>query len=113
MSIDFEDAKPGLTVFYQQPHMAHPEYGSITSTNIDALPRLRDQVVRVLFTNETTPKPCHPEDLFWPPNFCARDGANPPGQKFSDEWPGYERTLAAEKATKMEAEISAIRRKYE
>jgi hypothetical protein len=89
MAIDFEDAKPGMTVFYQQPHMRHPEYGTIRSTNLGELPRIRDQVVRVLFLSETTAKPSHPADLHWPPNFCAKDGANPPEQRYSEEWPRY------------------------
>jgi hypothetical protein len=89
MAIDFEDAKPGLTVFYQQRHMRHPEYGTIRSTNLAELPRIRDQVVRVLFLFETTAKPCHPADLHWPPDFTKIDGANPPEQRYSEEWPRY------------------------
>lgn len=93
MAIDFEDARPGLTVFYQQAHMRHPEYGTITSTNLTELPRICNQIVRVRFLFDEHSKPCHPADLYFPPNFCAASDANPPGQKFSDEWPEYKRTL--------------------
>jgi hypothetical protein len=91
MAIDFEDAEPGMMVFYQQTHMRHPEYGTITSTNLQELPRIRDQIVRIRFLFDNHSKPCHPADLHWPPDFCAVDGANPPGQKFSTEWPRYKR----------------------
>jgi hypothetical protein len=112
MAIDFEDAIPGMNVFYQQPHMRHPEYGRISSTNLDELPRLCNQIVRVLFLGDETAKPCHPEDLHWPPNFCAKDGANPPGQKFSNEWPGYSRTLADRETAMIKAEIEKVKRRY-
>jgi hypothetical protein len=74
--IDPLNAKVGLHVFYQQPHMPGPEYGVITS--LDHSPRY----VHVLFLGDTTAKACHPRDLHWPPDFCAMDRCNPPGQIF-------------------------------
>lgn len=74
----------GKTVFYQKPHMAHPEYGTITSWEPDWEPA---SIARVRFLGDTHSKPCHVEDLYWPPDFCARDGANPPGQRFSGPTP--------------------------
>lgn len=111
--IDFEDAQPGMTVFYQQPHMPHPEYGVIVSTNLEWLPRLRDQIVRVQFLFEGTAKPCHPADLHWPPDFCAMDGANHPEQKYSNEWPGYQKTRDKRMAAELAAAIEKIKKRYE
>ncbi len=69
--------KVGMTVFYQQPHMKRPEYGTIVS--IQSCPRY----VHVLFVGETTAKACRPKDLYFPPDYCAADRVNPPGQRFS------------------------------
>jgi hypothetical protein len=71
--IHWRDAKVGFHVFYQQPHMARPEYGTIVS--VDYSPDL----IHVLFLGDTTAKACHPRDLHWPPDFCAQDRANPEG----------------------------------
>lgn len=80
--IDSRTAKVGHTVFYQAPHMTTPEYGTISSIS----PYSWD-IVRVLFTFETTPKPCHIRDLYWPPNFISQMENAPPGQQYSDTWP--------------------------
>jgi acyl-homoserine lactone acylase PvdQ len=71
----------GLHVFYQQPHMASPEYGVVTS--IQSMPVF----VHVRFNFDTTSKSCRPQDLHWPPDFCAADRCNPVGQPFSTEIP--------------------------
>lgn len=76
MAIDPLQAKVGLHVFYQQPHMSSPEYGVIRS--VDAAPCY----VHVLFIGDSTAKACRPEDLYWPPDFCAADRCNPEGQPF-------------------------------
>lgn len=68
------DARPPLHVFYQQPHMGSPEYGFITSVN--------ERYVFVRFLFDSHSKACRPEDLHWPPDFCAIYGGNPPGQLF-------------------------------
>jgi hypothetical protein len=74
--IDPLKAKVGFHVFYQKPHMSGPEYGLIT--NLDYSPKY----VHVLFLGDTTAKACYPRDLYWPPDFCAADRANPPGHIF-------------------------------
>lgn len=90
MAIDPKLARADLNVFYQQPHMQWPEYGRIISVSEPVFirrgfdPCYYSVIVRVLFMGDTTPKPCHPDDLHWPPSFCARDGVNPPGQPWSD-----------------------------
>lgn len=68
------DAGPGMSVFYQKPYMRYPEYGTITSIGTD--------YIHVLFLDDQTSKACLPHDLYWPPDFCARDGVNVPGQRF-------------------------------
>lgn len=85
--IDAREAKVGLHVFYQQPHIAHPEYGVIT--RIQLWPEVREKggLIHVRFFGDTTAKACYPRDLYWPPDFCARDGANPPGQVFGTDYP--------------------------
>lgn len=75
MAIDWCDVRPGLHVFYQQPHMAHPEYGEITSAG---------HYVFVRFFGDAHSKACRPRDLHWPPDFCKADRANPPGQPFGE-----------------------------
>jgi len=77
MAIDVQQAKIGFHVFYQQPYMSSPEYGLIKS--LHATPRY----VHVLFTGDMTAKACRPCDLYWPPDYCAMDRVNPPGQPFS------------------------------
>ena len=67
----------GLHVFYQQPHMTSPEYGVIVG--IQAMPIY----VHVLYGFDTTAKATRPEDLHWPPDYCAQDRVNPQGQVFS------------------------------
>lgn len=59
--IALADAKPGLVVWYGQI-----EYGMITSVN--------DTYVFVRFGVELHSKACRPEDLHWPPSYCAQDG---------------------------------------
>ena len=76
--IALEDAVPARHVFYQQPHMPQPEYGVITSVS----PWGRRPYVHVRFLFDHHSKACRPEDLHWPPDFRAGDGANPPGQIF-------------------------------
>jgi hypothetical protein len=79
--IDPYKAKVGFHVFYQQPHMRHPEYGLITST--DQMPHY----VHVRFNGDAHSKACRPTDLHWPPDFCAADRVNPEGQPFATDWP--------------------------
>jgi hypothetical protein len=74
--INWQDAKVGFAVFYQQPYMTAPEYGTIRC--IDHAPKY----IHVLFLGDTTAKACYPRDLHWPPDFCAQDRANPEGQLF-------------------------------
>jgi hypothetical protein len=69
----------GVSVFYQQPHMKAPEYGVITS--IQSMP----VYLHVRFMFDTTSKACRPQDLHWPPDFCAQDRCNTPGQVFESE----------------------------
>lgn len=78
--IDPADVKPGLNCLYQRPPMRHPEYGTIVRASDTA----RYVFVRFLF--ETTAKACRHEDLFWPPDFCAIGGGNPPGQIFDHNY---------------------------
>lgn len=71
------DARLGLHVFYQQPHMRSPEYGAITG------PQSIPTYVHVLSFGDGTAKACHPRDLHWPPDYCAADRVNPTGQIYS------------------------------
>jgi hypothetical protein len=93
MAIDRKDIRLGLSVFYQQPHMARPEYGVITSVSDvggDAGWTLGTenarfiQYVRVRFMGDQHSKSCRPEDLHWPPDYCASDRVNQEGQVFSE-----------------------------
>lgn len=71
--IRVEDAKPGFHVYYGP--RSDPEYGVITSAN--------ERYVFVRFGLDTGSKACRPDDLNWPPDFCAIDGACPDGQLYS------------------------------
>jgi hypothetical protein len=90
--IDVNDARPGLHVFYQQPHMKWPEYGAIVRVSEHAAWGKACVFVRFLF--DTTAKACRREDLYWPPDFCAIGGGNPPGQIFDHDfkWEGIARS---------------------
>lgn len=81
--IDPFDVKVGFHVFYQQPHMRGPEYGVITGVHHGSGDALDDpSYVRVRFLGDATSKSCRPQDLHWPPDFCAPDRVNPAGQVF-------------------------------
>jgi hypothetical protein len=78
MAINAREAKAGMAVFYQQSHMPRPEYGVISSD-----PYYSWNYVHVRFNGELHAKACRPEDLHWPPDFCAADRVNVDGQLFS------------------------------
>lgn len=61
--INRDEAKIHKPVFYQQKHMRVPEYGIIVGIPHD------ETILQILFVGDTTPKPCHIGDLFWPANF--------------------------------------------
>lgn len=67
----------GLHVFYQQPHMRSPEYGVITGVQSCPI------YLHVRFGSDGTSKAVRPADLHWPPDYCAMDRCNPPGQLWS------------------------------
>ena len=67
-----EDALGQMTVWYGD--RSNPEYGTITSRN--------NKYVFVLFQGCWQSKACRPEDLNWPPSYCARDEVNVPWQKY-------------------------------
>lgn len=81
--IDIKDAKSGMHVFYQRKPMRSPEYGIVIRTNEEHCSNPKSLMVFVLFFGEQTPKACRPDDLFWPPDYCAMDDVNPKGQIFS------------------------------
>lgn len=81
--IDIKDAHEGMHVFYQRQPMRTPEYGTIVRTNEYDCARIAQLMVFVLFIGDSTPKACRPDDLYWPPDYCAFDDVNPAGQKFS------------------------------
>lgn len=72
--ITLSDLQIGHHVFYQKPHMPHPEYGIITSFN--------DIYVFIKFFGDSHSKACDVRDLYWPPDFCMIDRCNPIGQKY-------------------------------
>lgn len=76
MIVAYSEDIVGKTVFYQKPHMRSPEYGTITAV-------ISPSLVQVRFLFDDWSKPCNPDDLYWPPNFCARDGGVP-GQQYSE-----------------------------
>jgi len=77
--INAREAKPKVNVFYQQPHMPHPEYGVITQVGFVSNYFPENTIIHVLFFGESTPKACRARDLHWPPNYCSIDGG-PEGQ---------------------------------
>lgn len=83
MAIRLSEVRPGLHVFYQQPHLGTPEYGVIVRTNEYECFNRDKAMAFVRFNFDVTAKACHPRDLFWPPDYCAQDRVNPDGQPFS------------------------------